>query len=68
LIGGDSADGDQSWPYIDAALPVWKLTGAAEAIGLLNHHKGHAFPPLALQLSLEWLDWFLRPESAGPAR
>ena len=22
LVGGDSADGDRSWPYIDACLPV----------------------------------------------
>src|SRR5262249_35084423 len=48
LIGGDSADGDQSWPLIEAALPVWKLAGAPEAVGLLNHRQGHAFPPLAL--------------------
>ena len=40
LIGGDSADGDRSWPYIDAALPVWKLTGAPEAIGLLQPPPG----------------------------
>jgi hypothetical protein len=61
LIGGDSADGDRSWPYIEAALPVWKMTGAPEAVGLLNHHEGHAFPPIALERSLQWFDWFLRP-------
>jgi dienelactone hydrolase len=60
LIGGDSADGDQSWPYIEAALPVWKLTGAPSAIGLFNHRAGHAFPPIALERSIQWLDWFLR--------
>jgi dienelactone hydrolase len=62
LVGGDSADGDASWPYIEAALPVWTLTGAPSAIGLLNHHGGHAFPPLALERSTQWLDWFLRAE------
>ena len=61
LIGGDSADGAVSWPYIAAVLPVWSLSGAPEAIGLLNHHQGHALPPSALASASEWLDWFLRP-------
>lgn len=60
LIGGESADGDWSWPYIEAALPVWKLTGAPEAVGLFNHRQGHAFPRIAQERSYEWLDWFLR--------
>ena len=47
LIGGDSADGERSWPYVDAALPVWKLTGAPEAVGLFNHRRGHTFAPQA---------------------
>ncbi len=29
LIGGESADGDRSWPFIAEVIPVWKLTGAA---------------------------------------
>lgn len=62
LIGGDSADGDQSWPYIEAALPVWLLNGNQEAIGLFNHHSGHAFPKVAQDRSYEWLDWFLRSQ------
>lgn len=61
LLGGDSADGDTSWPYVEAAMPVWKLMGAPEAVGLLNHKKGHAFPEIAQVRSREWLDWFLRP-------
>jgi dienelactone hydrolase len=60
LLGGDSADGDASWPYVDAALPVWKLTGQPGAIGLFNHREGHAFPEIAQRRSYEWLDWFLR--------
>jgi pimeloyl-ACP methyl ester carboxylesterase len=60
LIGGDSADGDRSWPYIAEALPLWKLIGAADAVGLLNHHQGHAFPAVAQVRAYEWLDWFLR--------
>jgi dienelactone hydrolase len=61
LIGGDSADGDRSWPYIAEALPVWKLAGAGDAVGLLNHRRGHAFPPEARSLAERWLDAFLRP-------
>jgi hypothetical protein len=59
LVGGQSADGDRSWPYVAEAMPVWKLNGAAEAIGFLNHRQGHAFPAIAQSHSYEWLDWFL---------
>jgi hypothetical protein len=65
LIGGDSADGDRSWPYIAEAIPLWRLTGAPDAVGLVNHHQGHAFPALAQSRAAEWLDWFLRPAQAG---
>jgi Dienelactone hydrolase family len=69
LIGGESADGDRSWPYIAEALPLWKLTGAADAVGLLNHRQGHAFPALAQAHADEWLDWFLiEPEAARGAQ
>jgi hypothetical protein len=61
LIGGDSADGDRSWPYIAEAMPVWKLTGAADAVGLLNHRRGHAYPPEARSVAEAWLEEFLRP-------
>jgi dienelactone hydrolase len=61
LIGGDSADGARSWPYVEAALPVWKLTGAPEAVGLFNHRQGHAIPRIARDRAFEWIDWFLRP-------
>jgi hypothetical protein len=64
LIGGDSADGDRSWPYIAEALPLWKLTSAPEAIGLFNHRQGHKFPPIAQSHAYEWLDWFLRESPA----
>jgi dienelactone hydrolase len=61
LIGGDSADGAKSWPYIEATLPVWKLAGAPEAVGLFNHGQGHAFPKVAQERAYAWLDWFLKP-------
>jgi hypothetical protein len=65
LIGGDSADGDRSWPYIAEALPLWRLAAAPQAIGLFNHLQGHSFPPIAQSRAYEWLDWFSKP--TGPA-
>ena len=59
-IGGDSADGDHTWPTIEAARPAWSLTGSPEAIGLFNHHTGHAYPPPARERAEAWLDWFTR--------
>ncbi|MEW4569474.1 dienelactone hydrolase family protein [Tautonia sp. JC769] len=59
LIGGDSADGAQSWPYIEACLPVWKLLRAGQALGLFNHGEGHAYPRVAQDRAYEWLDWSL---------
>lgn len=59
LIGGDSADGARSWPYIEASLPVWSLTGAPSAVGLLNHAQGHEYPPIARDRAIAWLDHFL---------
>jgi hypothetical protein len=43
-------------------MPVWKLSGAVEAVGLSIHHQGHAFPALAQTHSYEWLDWFLKAD------
>jgi dienelactone hydrolase len=64
LVGGESADGTASWPYVAAALPVWSLTSAPDSVGLFNHRQGHAFPPIAQERSQQWLDWFLRPQNA----
>ena len=60
LIGGDSADGDQSWPYIDAALDVYRLYGGPSRIGLLNHKQGHAVPPISEKWTYDWLDVYLK--------
>jgi dienelactone hydrolase len=64
LIGGDSADGDRSWPYISEAIPVWKVGGAPRAVGLFNHRAGHAYPPEARSAAEAWLDGFLKPAGA----
>ena len=64
IIGGESADGARSWPYLEAALPVWRLFGAEERLGLLRHGLGHEFaPPGAVRERIyQWLDHWL----AGP--
>jgi hypothetical protein len=59
LIGGDSADGDQSWPFIEASLPVWKLYDPPARVGLFNHKKGHSVPPEAQERIYQWFDAYL---------
>jgi hypothetical protein len=59
LLGGDSADGDVSWPFIEAALPVYKLHGGTPRLGLFNHKKGHAVPPEAEKRIYEWFEEYL---------
>jgi dienelactone hydrolase len=59
IVGGDSADGDLSWAFIQAALPVYELLGAGERIGLVNHHAKHTFPRAARALAYRWLDRWL---------
>lgn len=53
------ADGDRTWPFVEAALPVYKLHGSPARIGLYNHHQGHAIPPDASARMSEWLRTYL---------
>ncbi len=59
LIGGNSADGDRSWPFIEAVLPVYRLYGQPYRVGLYNHGQGHTIPPLAEQRTYKWLETYL---------
>jgi dienelactone hydrolase len=59
LVGGDSADGDQSWPFIAAALPVYRLYGEPARAGLLNHKQGHSVPAEANEKMLAWITTYL---------
>lgn len=59
LLGGDASDGAHSWPYIEAALPVYRLYGSPPRLGLLNHRKGHSVPPQAERRVYEWLLTYL---------
>src|SRR5207245_177136 len=60
VLGGDSADGDASWPFVRAALPVYRLLGAGDRVGLINHRGKHTFPREARRLAYRWLDHWLR--------
>jgi dienelactone hydrolase len=59
-LGRGAADGDRSWPLLDAALPVWKLYGEPARLGLRNHHLGHALPPAEYAYLQEWLTTYLK--------
>ncbi|MEY4788599.1 MAG: hypothetical protein RLZ61_817, partial [Planctomycetota bacterium] len=70
IMGGNSADGDSSWPFIKAVLPVYGLFGAEEKIGLINHQGKHTFPHAARAKAYQWIDHWLNhkatKEEAGP--
>ncbi|MBC7852158.1 MAG: acetylxylan esterase [Pirellulaceae bacterium] len=59
LIGGDSADGDRGWPFIEQALQVYQLYGHQSRVGQYNHKQGHAVPPEAEQRIEEWFAAYL---------
>jgi hypothetical protein len=60
LIGGDSADSDKSWYYINSARRVYSVLGAPKSIGYVNHRKGHSPTPESIHLAMEWLARFLQ--------
>ena len=59
LLGGDSADGDRSWPFIEAVLPVYKLYGGSPTVGLFNHKRGHSVSREAERRIFEWFEAYL---------
>lgn len=61
IIGGESADGAQSWPYIEAALPIFRLHDSEARLGLLRHAEKHNFPSPGPQRDLvyRWFDHWL---------
>jgi dienelactone hydrolase len=63
LIGGESADGDRSWPFVERALPVYRRLASPEGarpprIGLLNHRQGHDPPAALLDRLVAWLETY----------
>jgi dienelactone hydrolase len=59
LIGGDSADGDKSWPFVAAALDVYRLYPGSPRLGLYNHKQGHSVPPTAALRIEQWFREYL---------
>jgi len=57
--GRGAADGDRSWPFLEAALPVYKLYGRPARLGIYNHRQGHAIPPQAFRRLAQWLETYL---------
>ncbi len=64
ILGGETgpgaADGDRSWPLIEAAIPVCKFYDVPPRLGLLNHHQGHSIPDEVFERMSEWLVTYLR--------
>ena len=55
LIGGDSADGKHSSPYIEAVKPVYDLYGKKENLELRNHGQGHSAVPITQEWTYNWM-------------
>jgi dienelactone hydrolase len=68
IIGGESADGARTWPYIKSCLPVWRLYDAEDRLGLLRHQHKHDFPPPGPQRDqvYSWLDHWLKEAEVRP--
>ena len=54
------SDGERSWPYIEAAAPLYEMLGARSRLGILCHTHGHSIPALARDTAYAWLDRFLK--------
>ena len=55
LIGGDSADGEHSRPYIEAVKPVYELYHQSPNLELKNHGLGHHAEPIAVEWTYDWM-------------
>lgn len=60
LIAGGEADNAQSWPYVEAALPVYRLFGADSRFGWVVHTGGHNYTRFARGTAEEFLERHLR--------
>jgi len=59
LLGGQSADGDRGWPFIEAALAIYRLHDGPARVGQFNHRQGHSVPPPASARINEWFQTYL---------
>ncbi|MBN1418433.1 MAG: dienelactone hydrolase family protein [Planctomycetes bacterium] len=60
LVGGGSADGDRSRPFIDAARPVYEAFRVPERLAIAIHREGHDIPPEAIEAMVTWFERHLR--------
>jgi dienelactone hydrolase len=60
LIGGNSADGDQSLPFITAVKPVFERLSAKDNLKFLNHQQGHRYPAEAQEEVAQFLHHHLK--------
>jgi hypothetical protein len=60
LLAGESgpgaADGQRSWPLIQAARPAWLFYSDKPRIGMVNHRRGHVFDEDQFTATRQWLD------------
>lgn len=65
VLGGETgpgaADGERSWPYLAAAIPIYDLYGEHARLGLLNHGQGHSISRDVYDRLLQWLETYLKP-------
>lgn len=63
ILGGETgpgaADGDRTWPYIEAALPAYRLYGEPARLALYNHHEGHTVSDKSFERIVQWLKAYL---------
>lgn len=59
LIGGEDADGDRSWRYLNSAQEVYGLYGDPGRIGMANHREGHSPTEGACAAAYHWFDQWL---------
>lgn len=62
LIGGNHTDGDKSWPYVEAVLPIWRLLGKPGNAGLFVHTQGHSVPMEVREIAEQWMGEHLKRE------
>jgi hypothetical protein len=53
------ADGNRTWPFVEAALPVYRLYGGTPRLALYNHGQGHTVPDEAFARMQQWLAAYL---------
>jgi hypothetical protein len=57
--GNGAADGDRTWPYVEAALEVYRLYGSPPRLGLYNHREGHTISDATFERMAQWLTSYL---------